>query len=39
MFSGLPLGLQLIGKPFDEATLFQLSSVIEQQAGKFTAFD
>jgi aspartyl-tRNA(Asn)/glutamyl-tRNA(Gln) amidotransferase subunit A len=37
--AGLPLGLQLIGKPFDEATLFQLSSVIEQQAGKFTAFD
>jgi aspartyl-tRNA(Asn)/glutamyl-tRNA(Gln) amidotransferase subunit A len=37
--AGLPLGLQLIGKPFDEATLFQLSSVIEQQAGKFSAFD
>jgi aspartyl-tRNA(Asn)/glutamyl-tRNA(Gln) amidotransferase subunit A len=36
--AGLPLGLQLIGKPFDEATLFQLSSVIEQQAGKFSAF-
>ena len=37
--AGLPLGLQLIGKPFDEATLFQLSNVIEQQAGKFSAFD
>ena len=33
---GLPLGLQLIGKPFDEATLFQLAHVIEQQAGRFS---
>ncbi|WP_417671391.1 Asp-tRNA(Asn)/Glu-tRNA(Gln) amidotransferase subunit GatA [Roseibium sp.] len=32
---GLPLGLQLIGKPFDEATLFQIGSVIENQAGSF----
>lgn len=32
---GLPLGLQLIGKPFDEATLFQLSQVIEDAAGSF----
>jgi aspartyl-tRNA(Asn)/glutamyl-tRNA(Gln) amidotransferase subunit A len=30
---GLPLGLQLIGKPFDEATLFQIGDVIEKQAG------
>ena len=34
---GLPLGLQLIGKPFDEETLFQTAYVIEQAAGRFTA--
>jgi aspartyl-tRNA(Asn)/glutamyl-tRNA(Gln) amidotransferase subunit A len=34
---GLPLGLQLIGKPFDEETLFQTAAVIEQAAGSFTA--
>jgi aspartyl-tRNA(Asn)/glutamyl-tRNA(Gln) amidotransferase subunit A len=33
---GLPLGLQLIGKPFDEDTLFKTAHVIEQAAGKFT---
>jgi aspartyl-tRNA(Asn)/glutamyl-tRNA(Gln) amidotransferase subunit A len=33
---GLPLGLQLIGKPFDEETLFKTAHVIEQAAGKFT---
>jgi aspartyl-tRNA(Asn)/glutamyl-tRNA(Gln) amidotransferase subunit A len=32
---GLPLGLQLIGKPFDEETLFQTAHVIEQAAGQF----
>jgi aspartyl-tRNA(Asn)/glutamyl-tRNA(Gln) amidotransferase subunit A len=32
---GLPLGLQLIGKPFDEETLFQTAHVIEQAAGRF----
>jgi len=32
---GLPLGLQLIGRPFDEETLFSLSAVIEQTAGHF----
>ncbi|WP_068315559.1 Asp-tRNA(Asn)/Glu-tRNA(Gln) amidotransferase subunit GatA [Polycladidibacter hongkongensis] len=36
---GLPLGLQLIGKPFDEGTLFQLGEVIEQAAGRFNAAD
>ncbi len=35
--SGLPLGLQLIGKPFDEETLFKTAYAIEQAAGKFTA--
>jgi aspartyl-tRNA(Asn)/glutamyl-tRNA(Gln) amidotransferase subunit A len=34
---GLPLGLQLIGKPFDEETLFALGQRIEDAAGKFTA--
>jgi aspartyl-tRNA(Asn)/glutamyl-tRNA(Gln) amidotransferase subunit A len=29
---GLPLGLQLIGRPFDEETLFSLGEVIEQSA-------
>ncbi|TCT39512.1 Asp-tRNA(Asn)/Glu-tRNA(Gln) amidotransferase subunit GatA [Martelella mediterranea] len=33
---GLPLGLQLIGKPFDEETLFRTASVIEKAAGRFT---
>ncbi len=32
---GLPLGLQLIGRPFDEETLFSLGHVIEQAAGHF----
>ncbi|ETR75442.1 glutamyl-tRNA(Gln) amidotransferase [Afipia sp. P52-10] len=33
---GLPLGLQLIGRPFDEETLFSLGEVIEQAAGRFS---
>jgi aspartyl-tRNA(Asn)/glutamyl-tRNA(Gln) amidotransferase subunit A len=33
---GLPLGLQLIGRPFDEDALFSLGEVIEQAAGRFT---
>ncbi len=32
---GLPLGLQLIGKPFDEETLFRTAHVVEQAAGRF----
>ena len=35
--AGLPLGLQLIGKPFDESTLFQAGYAIEEAAGKFEA--
>ena len=31
---GLPLGLQLIGRPFDEETLFSLGETIEQAAGR-----
>ncbi len=34
--SGLPLGLQLIGRPFEEETLFALGAVIEEAAGRFT---
>jgi aspartyl-tRNA(Asn)/glutamyl-tRNA(Gln) amidotransferase subunit A len=30
---GLPLGLQVIGRPFDEETLFALGEIIEQSAG------
>jgi aspartyl-tRNA(Asn)/glutamyl-tRNA(Gln) amidotransferase subunit A len=33
---GLPLGLQLVGRAFDEETLFALGEVIEQAAGRFT---
>ena len=33
---GLPLGLQLIGRPFDEETLFALGEAIEQSAGRTT---
>jgi aspartyl-tRNA(Asn)/glutamyl-tRNA(Gln) amidotransferase subunit A len=33
---GLPLGLQLIGRPFDEETLFSLGEVVEQASGRFT---
>jgi aspartyl-tRNA(Asn)/glutamyl-tRNA(Gln) amidotransferase subunit A len=33
---GTPLGLQLIGKPFDESSLFRASQVIEDAAGRFT---
>jgi aspartyl-tRNA(Asn)/glutamyl-tRNA(Gln) amidotransferase subunit A len=32
---GLPLGLQLIGRPFDESALFALGHVVEQAAGSF----
>jgi aspartyl-tRNA(Asn)/glutamyl-tRNA(Gln) amidotransferase subunit A len=31
---GLPLGLQLIGRPFDEETLFSLGEAIEQSTGR-----
>jgi aspartyl-tRNA(Asn)/glutamyl-tRNA(Gln) amidotransferase subunit A len=32
---GLPLGLQLIGRPFREETLFALGAVLERAAGHF----
>jgi aspartyl-tRNA(Asn)/glutamyl-tRNA(Gln) amidotransferase subunit A len=32
---GLPLGLQLIGRPFDEEALFALGGEIEKAAGRF----
>jgi aspartyl-tRNA(Asn)/glutamyl-tRNA(Gln) amidotransferase subunit A len=34
--TGLPLGLQLIGKPFEEETLFRAGNIIEKAAGRFT---
>ncbi|MGA3137555.1 MAG: Asp-tRNA(Asn)/Glu-tRNA(Gln) amidotransferase subunit GatA [Xanthobacteraceae bacterium] len=34
--NGLPLGLQIIGRPFAEETLFALGAVIEQAAGRFS---
>jgi len=33
---GTPLGLQLIGKPFDEGTLFRAAQVIETAAGRLS---
>jgi aspartyl-tRNA(Asn)/glutamyl-tRNA(Gln) amidotransferase subunit A len=36
---GTPLGLQLIGKPFDEETLFRAGQAIEDAAGRFTVKD
>jgi len=35
--AGLPLGLQLIGKAFDEETLFTAAAAIEQVAGGYQA--
>ena len=35
-YVGLPLGLQLIGRPFEEQTLFALGAAIEQAAGHFS---
>ena len=34
---GTPMGLQLIGKPFDEPTLFRAGAAIEASAGRFRA--
>ncbi len=36
---GLPLGLQLIGRAFDEETLFSVASVIEKAKGRFPVSD
>jgi aspartyl-tRNA(Asn)/glutamyl-tRNA(Gln) amidotransferase subunit A len=36
---GLPLALQLIGRPFDEATLFSIAAVLEQSAPKISLPD
>jgi aspartyl-tRNA(Asn)/glutamyl-tRNA(Gln) amidotransferase subunit A len=30
---GLPLGLQLIGRPFDEETVLRAAGVLEEAAG------
>jgi aspartyl-tRNA(Asn)/glutamyl-tRNA(Gln) amidotransferase subunit A len=34
--SGLPMALQLIGRPFDESTLFRAAKAIEDAAGHFS---
>jgi aspartyl-tRNA(Asn)/glutamyl-tRNA(Gln) amidotransferase subunit A len=31
--NGLPLGLQVIGKPFDEETMFAVAAALEEAAG------
>jgi len=36
---GTPLGLQLIGKAFDEETLFRVGRAIEEAAGPLTKPD
>ncbi|MGE3067677.1 MAG: Asp-tRNA(Asn)/Glu-tRNA(Gln) amidotransferase subunit GatA [Hyphomicrobiaceae bacterium] len=36
---GTPLGLQLIGKPFEEGTLFRAGAAIEAAAGRFMVPD
>jgi aspartyl-tRNA(Asn)/glutamyl-tRNA(Gln) amidotransferase subunit A len=36
---GTPLGLQLIGKPFDEGTLFRAAQAIEDAAGRLAVPD
>jgi aspartyl-tRNA(Asn)/glutamyl-tRNA(Gln) amidotransferase subunit A len=36
---GLPLGLQLIGRPFEEETLFALGQAVEDAAGRFPVED
>jgi len=36
---GTPMGLQLIGRPFDEATLFRAAARIEAAAGRFPVPD
>jgi aspartyl-tRNA(Asn)/glutamyl-tRNA(Gln) amidotransferase subunit A len=33
--AGLPIGLQLVGRPFDEATVLRLGDAYEQSAGWF----
>jgi aspartyl-tRNA(Asn)/glutamyl-tRNA(Gln) amidotransferase subunit A len=30
---GLPLGLQVLGRPFDEATVFAVAGALERAAG------
>lgn len=37
--SGLPTGVQLLGRRFDEETLLEAATVIETRAGTFTPID
>ena len=36
--NGLPVGVQIIGKPFDESTLYAAAGVVEEKNGGWISF-